>query len=82
MVVIDCLFLGRHLRLINDQGFAFFSRLIFQIVWGGIEQVIFQLCEGGPAHGIDAEVLYVSKHESCRAVPIGNHVSHRSAQKL
>ncbi|RED02931.1 rhamnosyl/mannosyltransferase [Ectopseudomonas oleovorans] len=49
---------------------------------GGIEQVIFQLCEGGPAHGIDAEVLYVSKHESCRAVPIGNHVSHRSAQNF
>lgn len=49
---------------------------------GGIEQVIFQLAEGGIAHGYQAEVLYLSRRGSARAEPFANHLTHRSRLDL
>ncbi|TWI56490.1 rhamnosyl/mannosyltransferase [Pseudomonas duriflava] len=46
--------------------------------FGGIEQVIYQLAEGGIAYGIESEVLYLSSQGSGRAEPSGRHISHRS----
>ncbi|MGL4318318.1 MAG: glycosyltransferase family 4 protein [Pseudomonas sp.] len=49
---------------------------------GGIEQVIFQLAEGGRAHGIESQVLSLSPHGAYRNVPIANHLGHRSRRDL
>lgn len=49
---------------------------------GGIEQVIFQLAEGGVRHGIEAEVLYLSKRGAARNEPLGQHMTHRSKLNL
>lgn len=49
---------------------------------GGIEQVIFQLAEGCIAHGIESEVLYLSRKESVRNERLANHVVHRSRLDL
>jgi len=49
---------------------------------GGIEQVVFQLCEGGRAYGVEAEVLYVSRRGGRRAIQVGSHLSHSSAQNI
>lgn len=40
---------------------------------GGIEQVMFQLCEGVQQLGVDAEVLTLSRHPTPRQIKIGNH---------
>lgn len=40
---------------------------------GGIEQVMFQLCEGVQPLGVDAEVLTLSRHPTPRQIKIGNH---------
>ncbi len=45
---------------------------------GGVEQVIFQLAEGGIRHGIQSDVLYLSRRGSARNEKVGNHISHRS----
>jgi rhamnosyl/mannosyltransferase len=49
---------------------------------GGIEQVIFQLAEGCIKHGIESEVLYLSREGGAREGRVANHVSHRSKQDL
>lgn len=49
---------------------------------GGIEQVIFQLAEGGAAHGFSAEVLSLSSRGAARAEPMGRHLAHRSRLDL
>lgn len=49
---------------------------------GGIEQVIFQLCEGGFDHGIESEVLYLSPRGSGRNERVGKHLAHRSSQSF
>ncbi|MGY2199947.1 glycosyltransferase family 4 protein [Pseudomonas gingeri] len=49
---------------------------------GGIEQFIFQLSEGGLAHGVNAETLYLSPHGSARCLPVGRHCSHASRLDL
>lgn len=46
--------------------------------FGGIEQVIYQLSEGGPKYGIESEVLYLSPKGSARSEVNDNHRSHRS----
>lgn len=40
---------------------------------GGVEQVIFQLCEGGKSRGIDSTVLSLSKRGSIINKKIGSH---------
>lgn len=49
---------------------------------GGIEQVIFQLSEGGAAHGIAPEVLYLSPRGAARGETVGHHLTHRSRLDL
>lgn len=49
---------------------------------GGIEQVIFQLAEGGAAYGIAPEVLYLSPRGAARGETVGHHVAHRSKLDL
>ncbi|MBN2865413.1 MAG: glycosyltransferase family 4 protein [Thiotrichales bacterium] len=46
--------------------------------FGGVEQVIYQLCEGGQSQGVESEVLYLSRRGSARNQKVGHHVSHRS----
>lgn len=45
---------------------------------GGIEQVIFQLADGGLAYGIESEVLFLSLRGSARGEQVGRHLAHRS----
>lgn len=46
--------------------------------FGGIEQVIYQLVEGGITHDIEASVLSLSRRGSTRNELIDNHIVHRS----
>ncbi|RBL69506.1 glycosyltransferase [Pseudomonas sp. MWU13-2625] len=45
---------------------------------GGIEQVIFQLCESGAHHGIDGQVLTLSADPTPPVVQLGQHEVHRA----
>jgi glycosyltransferase involved in cell wall biosynthesis len=45
---------------------------------GGIEQVIFQLCQSGIAHGVHSEVLTLSANPEPREVMVADHRVHRS----
>lgn len=49
---------------------------------GGIEQVIFQLAEGGIQHGIESEVLYLSSRGAMRNERLGSHITHRSYENF
>lgn len=49
---------------------------------GGAEQVIFQLAEGGRAHGIESQVLYLSKRGDALNETMGHHRSHRARKDL
>lgn len=49
---------------------------------GGIEQVIFQLAEGGMQHGVDSEVLYLSPRGAMRNEKLANHITHRSYENF
>ena len=49
---------------------------------GGIEQVIFQLCEGGGAQGVHAEVLTLSPRPVPDRVRVSNHDVQRARQDL
>ena len=49
---------------------------------GGVEQVIFQLAEGGVQHGIESEVLYLSPRGAKRNEKLAQHVTHRSYQNF
>lgn len=49
---------------------------------GGIEQVIFQLCEGGREHGVQAEVLTLSPQPVPERVRVANHNVRRARQDL
>lgn len=55
-----------------------FFKTYYPDTMGGIEQVIFQLAEGGRAHGITSEVLYLSGRGSARGESACNHLAHRS----
>ncbi len=46
--------------------------------FGGIEQVVFQLCESGVQHGIDAQVLTLSADPTPRVMQLGQHEVHRA----
>lgn len=45
---------------------------------GGIEQVIFQLCESGAQHGIEGQVLTLSADPTPPVVQLGQHEVHRA----
>lgn len=45
---------------------------------GGIEQVIFQLCESGAKLGVDGQVLTLSTHPTPPVVQLGHHEVHRA----
>jgi len=45
---------------------------------GGIEQVIFQLCESGAQHGIEGQVLTLSADPTPPVVKLGQHEVHRA----
>ena len=49
---------------------------------GGIEQVIFQLCESGMAHGVHSEVLTLSANPEPREVMVSGHKVHRAKLNL
>lgn len=55
-----------------------FYKTYYPDSFGGIEQAIFQLAEGGIQYGVKAEVLYLSKTGAARNQPVANHMSHRS----
>ncbi|RLU09986.1 glycosyl transferase family 1 [Pseudomonas prosekii] len=45
---------------------------------GGIEQVIFQLCESGAQHGVEGQVLTLSSDPTPPIVQLGQHEVHRA----
>lgn len=49
---------------------------------GGIEQVIYQLAQGGSAQGIESQVLYLSRRGAARNEPVDQHLTHRSKLDL
>ncbi len=55
-----------------------FFKTYYPRTMGGIEQVIFQLAEGGAAYGYTGEVLYLSHLGSARGEPYASHITHRS----
>lgn len=59
-----------------------FFKTYYPETMGGIEQVIFQLAEGGAAHGYESQVLYLSRRGAARGEAVGQHVSHRSRLDL
>lgn len=60
----------------------FFKTYFPESKGGGVEQVIFQLAQGCQAHGIESEVLSLSKQGAARNETVGNHIAHRSKQDL
>jgi len=50
--------------------------------FGGVQQVIYQLVEGGVEHNIEASVLSLSSRGSARNEVIDNHIVHRSKLDL
>ena len=45
---------------------------------GGIEQVMFELCESGVQHGIESQVLTLSANPVPAVIPYGHHQVHRA----
>lgn len=59
-----------------------FFKTYYPETMGGIEQVIFQIAQGGAEHGFSSEVLYLSERGAARNERVGNHVTHRSKLDL
>ncbi|MBA1204421.1 glycosyltransferase [Pseudomonas capeferrum] len=59
-----------------------FFKTYYPETMGGIEQVIYQLAEGGAAVGVQSEVLYLSSRGAARGEAVGHHVGHRSRLDL
>jgi len=59
-----------------------FFKTYYPETMGGIEQVIFQIAEGGIRHGFESEVLYLSERGAARNEPVGHHLTHRSKLDL
>lgn len=53
-----------------------FFKTYYPDTMGGIEQVIFQLAEGGQKLGIESEVLSLSSRGTLRDVRLGSHITH------
>ncbi|WP_095146212.1 MULTISPECIES: glycosyltransferase family 4 protein [unclassified Pseudomonas] len=45
---------------------------------GGIEHVMFELCESGAQHGIESQVLTLSANPTPTVIPFGTHEVHRA----
>ncbi|BAE74396.1 glycosyltransferase [Sodalis glossinidius str. 'morsitans'] len=56
-----------------------FYKTYYPDSYGGIEQVIFQLCEGAPTYGIDATVLALSPRGHGALMQLGQHHTAYSA---
>jgi rhamnosyl/mannosyltransferase len=54
-----------------------FYRTYFPDTYGGIEQVIYQIAQGSAAHGIETEVLSLTRNNIGRDT-VGNHHVHRA----
>ena len=59
-----------------------FFKTYYPETMGGIEQVIFQIAEGGTKYGIESEVLYLSERGPARNEQVGRHLTHRSKLDL
>nr|WP_314876126.1 glycosyltransferase family 4 protein [uncultured Pseudomonas sp.] len=59
-----------------------FFKTYYPQTMGGIEQVIYQLAEGGPAQGFESEVLYLSAQGAARNEQVGHHRVHRAKLDL
>ena len=59
-----------------------FFKTYYPETMGGIEQVIFQIAQGGEKHGFSSEVLYLSERGAARNETVGNHLTHRSKLDL
>jgi rhamnosyl/mannosyltransferase len=59
-----------------------FFKTYYPETMGGIEQVIFQIAEGGIHHGFESEVLYLSERGAARNERVGHHLTHRSKLDL
>jgi rhamnosyl/mannosyltransferase len=59
-----------------------FYKTYYPATMGGIEQVIFQIAEGGIRHGFESEVLYLSERGAARNEKVGHHLTHRSTLDL
>lgn len=59
-----------------------FFKTYYPETMGGIEQVIFQIAEGGLTHGYESQVLYLSERGAARNEPIAHHLTHRSKLDL
>lgn len=55
----------------------FFKTYLSESV-GGIEQVMFELCESGVQHGIESQVLTLSANPVPAVIPFGHHQVHRA----
>ena len=55
-----------------------FFKTYFPDTMGGVERVIYQLAEGSPAHGVQAEVLSLTPKKGHVHSVLKNHVSHRA----
>lgn len=49
---------------------------------GGVEQVIYQLAEGGARHGIESHVFSLSPRGAAREERMGHHMTHRARQDV
>lgn len=59
-----------------------FFKTYYPETMGGIEQVIFQIAEGGADHGFESEVLYLSERGAASNERVGHHLTHRSKLDL
>lgn len=59
-----------------------FFKTYYPETMGGIEQVIFQIAEGGLRHGYESQVLYLSERGTARNETVGHHLTHRSKLDL
>jgi rhamnosyl/mannosyltransferase len=55
-----------------------FFKTYYPDSFGGVEQVIYHLAEGGAKYNLKSEVLYLSRRGSARNESYANHVTHRS----
>jgi len=59
-----------------------FFKTYYPETMGGIEQVIFQIAEGGKKYGFESQVLYLSERGAARNEYVGHHLTHRSKLDL
>lgn len=59
-----------------------FYKTYYPDSYGGVEQVIFQLAEGGARLGLKTEVLSLSPNGASRNSPLASHIRHCSRRNL